>query len=69
MDSVHTSISMLKEGDAERYKNETTNNKIGGHAVHSMKDWHQRSSLLQLKLEVQQLALPQYLQIQAFTCL
>ena len=50
MDSVQTSISMLKEGDAKRYKNETPNNKIGGHAVHSMKDWHQRSPLLHPKL-------------------
>lgn len=52
LENVHTSVGVLKEGNAERNKDETTNNEVGGDAVHSMEDWHQRSTLLQLKLEV-----------------
>lgn len=48
----HTSIGMLQEGNAERHKDQATNDEVGGNTVHSMQDGHQRTPLLQLKLEI-----------------
>ena len=59
---------MLKEGDGERYKDKASYNEVGGHAVHSCQNRHQRPPEVELVLDTHLLAIPQDQSIEPVTC-
>ena len=59
---------MLQEGDGERHKDEASHNEVGGHAVHSCQNRHQRPPEVELVLDTHLLSVPQHQRIEPVTC-